>query len=60
MAQCAQCETQETNLYENGVPICLACATDKAAGIRREHRSNGNGTTDRKGDNLPEGTKRSV
>ena len=31
MATCAHCKTQETELYENGTPICLACATDKAA-----------------------------
>ena len=29
MAKCAHCITQETELYENGTPICLACATDK-------------------------------
>lgn len=26
MATCARCNTQETQLYENGVPICLDCA----------------------------------
>jgi hypothetical protein len=26
MATCAHCKTQETQLYENGVPICLDCA----------------------------------
>ena len=26
MATCAHCKTQETHLYEKGVPICLACA----------------------------------
>jgi hypothetical protein len=55
MAICAQCETQETNLYENGIPICLACATDKAAGVRREHRPNGPGTTDGTGTSTLEG-----
>ena len=25
MATCAFCKTQETHLYENGVPICLKC-----------------------------------
>ena len=35
MAICAHCKTQETQLYENGVPLCLACATDVAAKINR-------------------------
>jgi len=26
MAICARCKSQETQLYENGVPICLDCA----------------------------------
>jgi hypothetical protein len=26
MAICAHCKTQETHLFENGVPICLDCA----------------------------------
>ena len=29
MARCAYCKTQETQTYENDVPICIACATDK-------------------------------
>ena len=29
MARCAHCKTQETQTYENEVPICIACATDK-------------------------------
>ena len=40
MAKCAYCKTQETEMYEkNGVPICLACATDKAAKITRDKRA---------------------
>ena len=26
MATCAHCKTQETQLFENGVPVCIACA----------------------------------
>jgi hypothetical protein len=26
MATCAHCKTQETQLFQNGVPICLDCA----------------------------------
>ena len=26
MATCAHCETEETQLHENGVPICLKCS----------------------------------
>lgn len=26
MATCFHCKTEETQLYENGVPICLRCA----------------------------------
>ena len=56
MATCFQCKTQETNMYQNGVPICLACATDKAANITRmparAATANGKG-------NLPEDLKRS-
>jgi len=29
MAQCAYCKT-ETELYENGTPVCVACAVVKA------------------------------
>jgi hypothetical protein len=31
MAQCAHCNT-ETDLYEGGIPICLACCDKKDAG----------------------------
>ena len=45
MALCAQCKTQETQMYENGLPICLACATDKDveradAATKRDERRN--------------------
>ena len=30
MAKCAHCKKQETQMYEKGVPLCIACATDKA------------------------------
>ncbi len=56
MAQCAQCKTQETQVYDNEVPICLACATDKAANI---NRSAGYGTMDGTGSNLQDDLKRS-
>jgi hypothetical protein len=35
MAACAHCKTQETGMYENGVPVCLACTTDIAAKVNR-------------------------
>jgi len=28
MARCARCKKQETQTYDNGLPICIACATD--------------------------------
>jgi hypothetical protein len=36
MAQCAHCKA-ETSLYENGIPICLACC-DKLDARRQEAR----------------------
>ena len=54
MAICARCNTQETQLYENGLPICLACATDKAV----EQASAANGTVKRTPKNLPKDLKR--
>ena len=41
MAKCVHCKTQETEMYEKGVPICLACATDKAV----QRAAAGNGTS---------------
>ena len=41
MATCAHCTKQETELYENGVPICIACATDRA--VQRAAAPNGTG-----------------
>ena len=35
-------------MYENGVPICLACATDKAAKITPAERATAYGTMDRR------------
>src|SRR5450432_3332162 len=46
MATCAHCKTQETGMYESGVPICLACATDKAAKIKPVERGAAYGTMD--------------
>jgi hypothetical protein len=34
MATCASCKTQETELYENGVPACLKCI--EARSIKRK------------------------
>ena|SRR6266853_1040966 len=31
MAICADCKTEETDLYENGVPICLKCEQKRKA-----------------------------
>ena len=47
MAICAYCKRQETQTYENAVPICLACATDKAV----ERAATAYGKTDRAGGN---------
>ena len=56
MATCAHCKHQETELYEHGVPICIACATDKAV----ERASTANGTSHgRTHRDLPEDLKRS-
>ena len=57
MAICAQCKTQETELYENGVPLCIACATDKAAKINREERATAHSARDGAGGNLPKDLK---
>jgi hypothetical protein len=48
MATCAHCNTEETELYESGVPICLRCANAKEAKIMQGTRgraaaANGNG-----------------
>ena len=45
MATCAHCKKQETELYENGVPICIACATDKA--VERASTANDTGHSTR-------------
>ena len=29
MATCALCKAQETQLYENGVPVCLKCSDER-------------------------------
>ena len=57
MAICALCKTQETELYDSGVPICLACATDKAAKIRRDERATAHSARDGAGGNLPKELK---
>lgn len=59
MAICAHCKTQETEVYEkNGAPICLACATDKAADIQRVERATAHSAMDGTGINLPKDLKR--
>jgi hypothetical protein len=57
MENCAQCKTQETQMYQNGVPICLACATDKAAKIDPIERVPTYGATDGTGSSLPKDLK---
>jgi hypothetical protein len=45
MAICAHCKTQETVLYDSGVPICLACANTQEAAAKQNSRfvaTNGN------------------
>lgn len=32
MATCFHCKTEETQLFENGVPICLKCAEARSFG----------------------------
>ena len=37
MARCAYCKSKETELYENGAPICLSCVEfnhDRGSGVR--------------------------
>ena len=48
MATCAHCRTRETELYVNGVPICLSCADAQGAkttedNLDRHTATNGNG-----------------
>jgi hypothetical protein len=31
MQICSYCKSQETELYENGAPICLSCANSRDA-----------------------------
>jgi hypothetical protein len=31
MPICARCKTQDTELYENGIPICLSCSGEPEA-----------------------------
>ena len=38
MAVCAHCKKQETELYENGVPICIACANARDAKAKQGNR----------------------
>jgi hypothetical protein len=58
MAICAYCKTQETETFENGVPICLACSTDKAAHVNRKLPADTRATNARTTE-LPEDLKRS-
>lgn len=37
MATCFHCKTQETQLYENGVPICIACANGRDKKAKQDH-----------------------
>ena len=39
MAICAHCKTQETELYENSVPICVKCATIRDAAAKGQSRN---------------------
>jgi hypothetical protein len=47
-------------MYENGIPVCLACATDIAAKIAPAERATAYGTMDGTGSALPKDFKRSV
>ena len=38
MATCAHCKTQQTELYENGVPVCILCADARDARIKEGFR----------------------
>lgn len=47
MATCFHCKTEETQLFENGVPICLVCANTRAEAkldtLQWAASANGNG-----------------
>ena len=48
MPTCVHCKTEETQLYQNGVPICLQCADAYEAKTKQGTREwaaavNGNG-----------------
>jgi hypothetical protein len=63
MALCSRCKA-ETELYDNGVPICLSCANAKDAKIKQGTRAwaaaaNGNGQTHSTFGIVPEDLKRS-
>lgn len=55
MAICAHCKTQETEMYQTGVPVCIACATDNDA----DRAANPYGKTDGKASSLLEDPKQS-
>lgn len=38
---CARCKTQETQLYENGVPVCPGCANGSSIKSSATERENG-------------------
>jgi len=48
MALCAHCKKQETRTYDNGTPICIACATDKDVGRAAADRSRQDGRQEEK------------
>ena len=39
MGTCAYCQTVETGLYENSVPICVKCATIRDAEAKGQSRN---------------------
>jgi hypothetical protein len=52
MATCAHCKTQETDLFDNGVPICIACATNKDAKAKPMERATAYGKMGKMPDDL--------
>ena len=57
MAQCNICKT-ETELYYSGVPICIACATDKGGAGDRHSQHQPKATLRDLPEDLERSTKR--
>jgi hypothetical protein len=58
MATCAYCETQETQLHENGVPICLKCSDERDNKARKRPSVSGQSIRSVLIDDIAEATAR--